>query len=52
MPKAMPKALDELEAMDDLRGVYVRSGKPGQFFAGGDITAMMSSAGRAGEDVQ
>jgi 3-hydroxyacyl-CoA dehydrogenase/enoyl-CoA hydratase/3-hydroxybutyryl-CoA epimerase len=39
--EAMPKALDELEAMDDLRGVYVRSGKPGQFFAGGDITAMM-----------
>ena len=39
--EAMPRALDELEAMDDLRGVYVRSGKPGQFFAGGDITAMM-----------
>ena len=24
-----------------ITGVYVRSGKPGQFFAGGDITAMM-----------
>ena len=39
--EAMPKALDELEAMDDLKGVYVRSGKPGQFFAGGDISMMM-----------
>ncbi|MEH6585064.1 MAG: 3-hydroxyacyl-CoA dehydrogenase NAD-binding domain-containing protein [Halioglobus sp.] len=39
--EAMPKALDELEAMDDLQGVYVRSGKPGQFFAGGDISMMM-----------
>ena len=40
--EAMPKALDELEAMaGDIKGVYVRSGKPGQFFAGGDITAMM-----------
>jgi 3-hydroxyacyl-CoA dehydrogenase / enoyl-CoA hydratase / 3-hydroxybutyryl-CoA epimerase len=38
---AMPKALDELEAMEDLKGVYVRSGKPGQFFAGGDISMMM-----------
>ena len=37
--EAMPKALDELEAMGEvLTGVYVRSGKPGQFFAGGDIT--------------
>ena len=37
--EAMPKALDDLEAMrDDITGVYVRSGKPGQFFAGGDIT--------------
>lgn len=40
--EAMPRALDELEAMaGDIRGVYVRSGKPGQFFAGGDITAML-----------
>jgi 3-hydroxyacyl-CoA dehydrogenase / enoyl-CoA hydratase / 3-hydroxybutyryl-CoA epimerase len=40
--QAMPKALDELEAMkDDITGVYVRSGKPGQFFAGGDITMML-----------
>lgn len=40
--EAMPRALDELEAMKgDLKGVYVRSGKPGQFFAGGDITQML-----------
>lgn len=40
--EAMPKALDELEAMGEaLTGVYVRSGKPGQFFAGGDITKML-----------
>ena len=39
---AMPKALDDLEAMrGDITGVYVRSGKPGQFFAGGDITMML-----------
>ena len=40
--EAMPKALDELEAMkDEIAGVYIRSGKPGQFFAGGDITMML-----------
>ena len=40
--EAMPKALDELEAMkDDIKGIYIRSGKPGQFFAGGDITMML-----------
>jgi 3-hydroxyacyl-CoA dehydrogenase/enoyl-CoA hydratase/3-hydroxybutyryl-CoA epimerase len=40
--EAMPKALDELEAMaGEIRGVYVRSGKPGQFFAGGDINQML-----------
>ncbi len=40
--EAMPKALDQLEAMkDEIRGVYVRSGKPGQFFAGGDINQML-----------
>ncbi len=40
--EAMPRALDELEAMkDEIKGVYVRSGKPGQFFAGGDVTAML-----------
>ena len=40
--EAMPKALDELEAQkDSITGVYIRSGKPGQFFAGGDITQMM-----------
>jgi 3-hydroxyacyl-CoA dehydrogenase/enoyl-CoA hydratase/3-hydroxybutyryl-CoA epimerase len=39
---AMPGALDELEAMKgDIAGVYIRSGKPGQFFAGGDITMML-----------
>jgi 3-hydroxyacyl-CoA dehydrogenase/enoyl-CoA hydratase/3-hydroxybutyryl-CoA epimerase len=40
--EAMPKALDDLEAMKgDISGVYIRSGKPGQFFAGGDITMML-----------
>ena len=40
--EAMPKALDELEAMkDEIKGVYIRSGKPGQFFAGGDINSML-----------
>jgi len=38
----VPKILDQLEAQkDSITGVYVRSGKPGQFFAGGDITKMM-----------
>jgi 3-hydroxyacyl-CoA dehydrogenase/enoyl-CoA hydratase/3-hydroxybutyryl-CoA epimerase len=38
----MPKALDELEAQKgEITGVYIRSGKPGQFFAGGDITQML-----------
>ena len=40
--QAMPKALDELEAQkDEITGVYIRSGKPGQFFAGGDISLML-----------
>jgi len=40
--EAMPKALDELEAQKgEIKGVYIRSGKPGQFFAGGDITQML-----------
>lgn len=40
--QAMPSALDELEAQrDSITGVYIRSGKPGQFFAGGDITQML-----------
>ncbi len=40
--EAMPRALDELEARrDTITGIYVRSGKPGQFFAGGDITQML-----------
>ena len=39
----MPGILDELEAQKEtITGVYVRSGKPGQFFAGGDITQMMA----------
>jgi 3-hydroxyacyl-CoA dehydrogenase/enoyl-CoA hydratase/3-hydroxybutyryl-CoA epimerase len=39
---AMTDAVVELEGMkDDIAGIYVRSGKPGQFFAGGDITAML-----------
>ncbi len=39
---AMSEAVDQLEAMkDEISGVYVRSGKPGQFFAGGDISAML-----------
>ena len=42
-PPAMPRALDELEAQrDSIAGVYIRSGKPGQFFAGGDITRMLA----------
>ena len=40
--EAMPAALDQLEAMgDELKGLYIRSGKPGQFFAGGDISMML-----------
>ena len=40
--EAMPRALDELEAQrDTITGVYIRSGKPGQFFAGGDISRML-----------
>lgn len=40
--EAMPAALAELEAMgDELKGLYIRSGKPGQFFAGGDISMML-----------
>lgn len=40
--EAMSEAVAQLEAeKGDIAGVYVRSGKPGQFFAGGDITAML-----------
>ena len=40
--EAMPKALDQLEAQkENITGVYIRSGKPGQFFAGGDVTLML-----------
>lgn len=39
---AMSEAVAQLEQdRDSITGVYVRSGKPGQFFAGGDITAML-----------
>lgn len=40
---AMREAVAQLaEDRENISGVYVRSGKPGQFFAGGDITAMLS----------
>ena len=42
--EAMPRAMAELKAMVEdggVAGVYVRSAKPRQFFAGGDIKAMM-----------
>ena len=41
---AMKAAVAEVQAMvaaGSVRGVYVRSGKPGQFFAGGDIKEML-----------
>ena len=41
---AMKAAVAELQGMvaaGDVKGVYVRSGKPGQFFAGGDIKEML-----------
>ncbi|MGI9289053.1 MAG: 3-hydroxyacyl-CoA dehydrogenase NAD-binding domain-containing protein, partial [Pseudomonadales bacterium] len=39
---AMRQAIAQLAAdKDNITGVYVRSGKPGQFFAGGDITTML-----------
>jgi 3-hydroxyacyl-CoA dehydrogenase/enoyl-CoA hydratase/3-hydroxybutyryl-CoA epimerase len=40
---AMTEAIVELESMrEDICGIYLRSGKPGQFFAGGDIDAMLA----------
>jgi 3-hydroxyacyl-CoA dehydrogenase/enoyl-CoA hydratase/3-hydroxybutyryl-CoA epimerase len=40
--RAMSQAVAELESMgESVCGVYVRSGKPGQFFAGENITAML-----------
>ncbi|CAH0990804.1 Fatty acid oxidation complex subunit alpha [Sinobacterium norvegicum] len=42
---AMKQALVDIKAMiadGSVTGVYVRSGKPGQFFAGGDITEMLA----------
>lgn len=41
---AMRQAVSELEDMvaaGGISGIYVRSGKPGQFFAGGDIKEML-----------
>ncbi len=39
---AMKEAIAELEERrEQIRGVYLRSGKPGQFFAGGDVKAML-----------
>lgn len=39
--KAAVKELQGMVAAGGVTGVYVRSGKPGQFFAGGDIKAML-----------
>jgi 3-hydroxyacyl-CoA dehydrogenase/enoyl-CoA hydratase/3-hydroxybutyryl-CoA epimerase len=42
--EAMRATVVELQAMVEaggVKGVYVRSGKPGQFFAGGDIKEML-----------
>lgn len=42
--EALRAAIGDLEKMvadKEVTGVYVRSGKPGQFFAGGDITEML-----------
>ena len=39
---AMRQAVDDIAGMkEELRGVYVRSGKPGHFMAGGDVKAML-----------
>ena len=43
--KAMQKAIVDIEAMvaeGSVAGIYVRSGKKDQFFAGGDITEMLA----------
>ena len=50
--EAMRAAVAELQAMvagGGLTGVYVRSGKPGQFFAGGDIKEMLEMDLNPGE---
>jgi 3-hydroxyacyl-CoA dehydrogenase/enoyl-CoA hydratase/3-hydroxybutyryl-CoA epimerase len=40
--EGMRDAIAQLQSqVDDIKGIYVRSGKPGQFFAGGDITKMI-----------
>ena len=39
--KAAVAALQGMVAAGGVKGVYVRSGKPGQFFAGGDIKEML-----------
>ena len=39
---AMKKAVSDLKKQaDSIKGIYIRSAKPGAFFAGGDIKAMM-----------
>jgi len=51
--EAMRAAVAELQAMvagGGLTGVYVRSGKPGQFFAGGDIKEMLEMDLNPGEE--
>lgn len=51
--EAMRAAVAELEGMvaaGGVTGVYVRSGKPGQFFAGGDIKEMLEMDLNASEE--
>jgi len=42
----LERALDELAGRDDLRGVVLRSGKPGSFIAGADLEAIGSITDR------
>src|SRR5262245_2737272 len=42
----LERALDELAARDDTRGVVLRSGKPGSFIAGADVEAIGSITDR------
>ena len=40
---AMSQAVEQLAAeKENIRGVYVRSGKPSHFMAGGDVKAMLT----------
>ncbi len=51
--QAMRAAVAELESMvaaGGVTGIYVRSGKPGQFFAGGDIKEMLEMDLNASEE--